>query len=293
MTTILREPVIKADAWRPLFTPHKTGCYVNDHTVFQDHAGRWHVIGITKATPDIEPDMERYFCHGSGKSLAKGGFEEHDKICDFGTRAWAPTVAHNGERYVMLYGPDLMRAAVSDELTHWRLTPCSVSGCPIDGNIRDQMIFRLDDDTWLMYSTSLRQGCGMISVFVSEDLLNWRFVRYALKTTPTAPTRPPWGATESPFVFYLEGYYYLSITYCSEVEDYNNTLIFRSVNPFDFGIYTGDESEPFARLHAHAPEYIFDSEADQWYITSCGWPNERFHPVIPGSVAITELNWAE
>ena len=42
-------PYLAGNGWRALFTPVKTGCYVNDHCVIQDHAGRWHVFGITKA----------------------------------------------------------------------------------------------------------------------------------------------------------------------------------------------------------------------------------------------------
>jgi hypothetical protein len=28
-------------------------------------------------------------------------------------------------------------------------------------------------------------------------------------------------------------------------------------------------------------------------VTTCGWPGDTFQPAIPGSVAITELAWAE
>jgi hypothetical protein len=69
-------------------------------------------------------------------------------------------------------------------------------------------------------------------------------------------------------------------------------LLFRSTNPFDFGSYTGqDEREVAARLYAHAPEYLQDPDTGRWWITSCGWPGDPFQPVIPGSVAIRELDW--
>jgi hypothetical protein len=54
-------------------------------------------------TPGMNADAERYFCHGSGASLAAGGFTEHWKVCDFGYRAWAPSVVFAGQRYVMLF----------------------------------------------------------------------------------------------------------------------------------------------------------------------------------------------
>jgi beta-fructofuranosidase len=291
-------PRLAGPGWRALFTPARTGVYVNDHCVVRAHDGRWHVFGITKDTPAIAPHQERWFCHGSGPSLAEGGFSEHGRACDFGARAWAPTVAFDGQRWVMIYGPDLLRAAVCDDprLESWHEVQCSLGGGPIQAVMRDQMIFRLDDDTWLMYATGKRGRAGAISVCVSEDLLHWRFVRFALRTTERAPKQPPWVATESPFVFEREGEYWLSLTYTSSgagPADYHETVLFRSRNPFDFGVWDGDAGSAAARLEAHAPEYLRDPDTGRWYVTSAGWPGERFGTVIPGSVAIRELDWVD
>lgn len=293
------KPVLAGSGWRPLFTPRQSGVYVNDHCVVRAPDGRWHVFGITKATPDVDPQQERWFCHGSGTSLAEGGFAEHNRVCDFGVRAWAPSIAFDGERWIMLYGPDLLRAAVCDDarLDHWRETPCTLTGAPIQAVLRDGMIFRLDDDSWLLYATGKRGRAGAVSVCVSENLVDWRFVRFALRTSEAAPSNPPWAATESPFVFRHEGSYWLSITYTTSFggpAEYHNTLLFRSHDPFDFGTYTGDDAnEVAARLHAHAPEYLRDPDTDRWYVTSCGWPHPHCGTVIPGSVAIRELAWEE
>ena len=290
-------PRLAGTGWRPLFTPRRTGCYVNDHCVVRAHDARWHVFGITKATPDLDPHQERWFCHGAGASLAKGEFEERGRVCDFGTRAWAPSLAFDGARWIMLYGPDLLRAAVSDDerLDAWVEVPCSLTGAPLQGYLRDGMIFRLDADTWLLYATGKRGREGAVSVFVSENLLDWRFVRFALRTTPSAPLQPPWGSTESPFVFVHDGHYLLSITYTKSFggpAEYHQTLLFRSTNPFDFGVYSGDdEREVFAKLPAHAAEFLQDPESGRWYVTSAGWPGELFGTVIPGSVAIRELDF--
>jgi beta-fructofuranosidase len=291
-----RIPRLGGSGWRPLFTPSKHGVYVNDHCVIRAHDGRWHVFGITKLTPDINPQAERWFCHGVGASLAGGEFRERGRVCDFGHRAWAPAVAFDGERWVMIYGPDVLRAAVSDDpgLDHWTETPCTLTGAPAGAVNRDGMIFRLDDDTWLLYATGKRGRESAVAVCVSENLLDWRFVRFALRTTPDAPKQPAWAATESPFVFAHDGVYWLSVTYTASTEGpdgYHETLLFRSDNPFDFGTYSGDESEVAARIEAHAPEYLVDPDSRQWYVTSCGWPGEPFGTVIPGSVAIRELEW--
>jgi beta-fructofuranosidase len=291
-------PKLAGTGWRPLFTPIRSGVYVNDHCVVQAKDGRWHVFGITKATPEIDPHQERWFCHGSGASLAAGGFEEHGRICDFGTRAWAPSVACDGERWVMLYGPDRLRAAVCDDarLDHWREAPCSLVGGPVEAVLRDGMIFRLDDDSWLLYATGKREHLGAVSVCVSENLLDWRFVRFALRTTPGARKQPPWAATESPFVFVHDGSYWLSITWTNSFggpAEYHETLLFRSADPFDFGVLDESEGAVAARLAAHAPEYLRDPDTGRWYVTSAGWPGAHFGTVIPGSVAIRELAWSE
>ena len=114
----------------------------------------------------------------------------------------------------------------------------------------------------------------------------------ALRTSGRAPLRPAWGATELPFAILYQGWYYLLITYTdSEAETYHNTLVFRSLNPFDFGEYTGDNELEVvvARLHAHAPEVVHDAEQGQWYLTTCGWRG-RGVP-IEGAVAIAPLVW--
>ena len=295
----MQKPVLGGDGWKPLFTPRKTGAYVNDHCVVRAPDGRWHVFGITKATPEVDPQNERWFCHGAGASVTAGDFTERGRVCDFGARAWAPAVAFDGTRAVLLYGPDRLRAAVSDDarLDDWHEVPCTLTGGPLGAVLRDGMIFRLDDDSWLLYSTGKRGPAGAVSVCVSENLLDWRFVRFALRTTESAPSNPPWAATESPFVFRHDGSYWLSVTYTTSFRgpaEYHNTLLFRSNDPFDFGTYTGDDAnEVAARLYAHAPEYLVDPESGRWYVTSCGWPGEPFQPVIPGSVAVRELDWVE
>ena len=95
-------------------------------------------------------------------------------------------------------------------------------------------------------------------------------------------------------MFAHDGSYWLSITWTDGFggpADYHETLLFRSSNPFDFGCFSGREDEPAARLWAHAPEYLRDPDTGQWYVTSAGWPHPHCGTVIPGSVAIRELEW--
>ena len=144
-----------------------------------------------------------------------------------------------------------------------------------------------------MYATGLDEdGGGAISLFVSHDLLTWSFVRFALRTTGDRALKPAWGATESPFVFRYEEWWYLSITYTDcRPENYHDTLIFRSLTPFDFGVFDADRPDDSVvqRLHAHAPEYLFDPISQSWFITTCGW--NGFGVPHEGAVSVATLGW--
>lgn len=283
-----------SSGWHVLYKPEKTGCYINDHTIIKAKDGDWHLVGITKATKEIDADNERYFSYGRGSRLALDTpFEEMRKVCDYGATAWAPCIIEHNNHYHMYYGPSPTRYAVSPDMSHWMLNPVNLAGAPDCSCHRDHMVIKVSDDTWLMYVTGIDDKTnGVISVLESKDLINWRFVQFALRTTETTPFRCPWGQMESPFVMYYEGWYYLSVT-CTSADpaSYHNTLLFRSKDPYDFGEYTeGNEKETvIQKLHAHAPEYLFNKESDKWFITTCGWyekgiPNE-------GCVSIAELEW--
>jgi beta-fructofuranosidase len=222
---------------------------------------------------------------------------EQRSVIDNGTRAWAPgAIAHAG-RVWMYYGPSPTMLACSIDGNHWMGHPVTLVGTPPDAAHRDHMIFKLDDSTWLMYAVGVGPGGfgahGCVSVHVSNDLQSWRFVGYALRGSDDALLRPAWGAIESPFVVKLGDWFHLFITYtdCSK-ETYQQTLVFRSMNPFDFGMMTGHADDPrvIARLTIHAGEVIQD-DAGQWHITTSGWLNHG----LPhdGCVSIAPLKWVE
>lgn len=286
-------PRIASD-WQLLYKPEKTGCYVNDHSLIKaHHDGKWHIFGITRDQPEAMPDHERYFTHGAGEKLIlPQGLQEINIVCDNGVRAWAPSVVSDGKRYFMHYGPSPMRMATSDEMTHWMENPTYLRNAPFDACHRDSMVLRVAPDRWLMYATGIKDRFGVISVFESSDLVTWDFIRYALVTKGNAPLNPPWGATESPYVVHYDNAWYLFMTYTNcAMENYHNTLVFRSDDPTNFGVYTGDNEDEVvvAKLHAHAPEVVQDDDG-KWYITTCGWRGKN--TPIEGGVAIAELVWA-
>ncbi len=282
------KPHLSGD-WKPLFIPSKYGRYVNDHTIVQCLEGHWHLFGITSHanTGDDNAEMERYFVYANTESLDQP-MQEIKKVCDNGVRAWAPGVIEHDRRYYMYYGPSPTRFATSDELTHWMENEICFHQSPLDAAHRDHFVLKVSENRWLMYATGIHKRCGVISVFESDNLVVWKFIRYALLTTPETPHATPWGSTESPYVVYLEGHYYLFITHTNcGTENYHNTLVFLSTDPTNFGTYSGKDEEVHAKLFAHAPEIL--KKGDQWFITTCGWRGKN--TPVEGGVAITELSW--
>ncbi|CAM4254617.1 beta-fructofuranosidase [Paenibacillus endophyticus] len=284
---------VQEGPWQLLFQPQMTGNYVNDHSLVAAADGSWHLFGITSLLEGINPEHERYFVHGWGSTLL-GGLTNEAKTMDHGTRAWAPGVIGHGGRYFMLYGPSPTKLAVSSDLHHWMNHEPELVGEPLEACHRDHMVMQLNEETWLMYAVGVKEGRGCVSVFVSNNMIQWRFVQYALVTEQSAPLRPAWGAVESPFAFKHEGYYYLFITYtdCSK-DNYNDTVVFRSSNPYDFGSYDGAGGglKMITRLFGHGSEVILNQGDGHWYMTTCGWrgmgtPHE-------GAVSIARLAWKE
>ncbi len=279
-------PYLKSD-YQTLFTPERYGNYVNDHTLFYGDDGLWHFIGITGF--DSCPVTERYFVRADGETLGSP-LHESTKLIDRGTLAWSPCVIRHDGFYYMYYGPSPTAMAVSPELNEWFNYNIRIENEPPMAVHRDHFVLEIEPGHWLMYASGILDKRGCISLLESDNLINWRFVGYALTSDVCAPLTPPWGAFESPYVVKKDAFYYLFVTYtdCSD-ETYNDTLVFASDNPRRFGSYTGgmDGTQPITKLYAHAPEIV--SECDNWFITTCGW-NGKPNP-NPGSVSIAELGW--
>lgn len=278
-------------AYKPLFAPQKYGNYVNDHSLIRAADGFWHLFGITGFASD--PNQERYFVHARAERLwQEEGMDELGKVIDNGGKAWAPCVVGQQDKYYMLYGPSPTKLAVSVDLAEWMVYPPKMRGEPPLGAHRDHMAIKINADTWVMYLSGIRNGYSCISCFVSNDLVEWRFVQYALTSSGNAPLNPAWGAFESPYVVRYGDLYYLFTTYTNcDNANYHDTLVFASPNPYDFGDYTGDNHAEtvVAKLHAHAGEVLYDPDTDGWYITSAGWRDKNVP--IEGAVAIARLEW--
>ena len=276
-----------ASEWEILFKPEKEGDYVNDHSIIKTIDGKWHLFGITSFGGGSY--NERYFVHAVGQNL-HSCMQESGRVIDRGTLAWAPGVINKDEDYYMFYGPSPTQLAVSFDMYEWYNYPVVLKKEPPMAAHRDHFVIKIGKNKYLMYVVGTHNKKGAVSVFISSDLLKWRFEGFALTSGKDAPLTPPWGAMESPYVIEKNGLYYLFLTYtdCSK-ENYNDTLVFVSKNPKRFGEYNGGKggAQPIAKLHAHAPEIL--QEDGEYYITTCGWNGQDIPH--PGCVSIARLRW--
>ncbi|MBQ4585233.1 MAG: family 43 glycosylhydrolase [Clostridia bacterium] len=285
----MKIPYISSE-WKELLKPHESGNYINDHTIFKAHDGNWHLFGISSFLGGAT--NERWFAHGVTPSLDTPMREMRREI-DRGTLAWAPCVIRTEEDYYyMFYGPSPTSLSVSFDLYEWYNHTITLKNEPLFGAHRDHFVLTLDDGSYLMYVAGTKDKRSCISLFHSQNLIEWEFEGYAMTSGEDAPLNPAWGAMESPYVIQIDGLYYLFVTYTdSAKENYHNTLVFVSSNPHNFGIYNGGNGGaiPITTLHAHAPEIVLDD--GQYYITTCGWLD--YDTPISGAVAIAKLDFKE
>lgn len=233
-----------------------------------------------------------------------------------GILCWAPHVIYHDGLYHMFYFSVLtgkwdMEYATSSDLVNWKdrtpeLTlsvPDSYEGLIYeDGNIaqtRDPMVLKYGD-VWLMYTTSMwLDGSvkrGAVAVYQSSDLKSWEFKGFALRNLDGAPIAD-YSTCESPFVIHKDGRFILSVTITvSDHTTYHDTIIFVSDDPYNFGTYSGATSlgtsrHYVGRISAHCPEYIYDEDADKWYVTTAGWSDLVKHEGAKGGVGIAEIEW--
>jgi beta-fructofuranosidase len=296
-------PIISGE-WQYLFRPEKAGSYLNDHCLFQDAHGNWRIMGISSHSRG-DYKKEKRFAIGVGTNFPpKEAFVEDSPTIEGDHLAWAPYVIHDGERYHLFWSPHKLYHATSEDGIHWG-DETVVMEKPFHKFFRDGMIFKVAPGQWLMFATGRGKWFSRIDIYQSFDLLHWQYIRPALTGWWGSERNFVTGSMESPFLIQRNGRFYLSITYNNETfflgavllqfqvylnrKAYNNTLIFHSTSPYDFGRYRGKDASqgPVARLDCHAPVYINNDGA--WYVTTCGWPFAA--TLTKGEAAFARLNW--
>lgn len=245
--------------------------YINDHCVIKGEDG-WHLFGITHAEP-CAPLDEKCCAHAVGTSLSDTEWKKqpYPIITDKSNgeaHFWAPhVIRHDGLYYMYwcagsLVGSDKYQImmATSEDLYNWKrldINPIIVDGF----DARDPMVLRVGEQ-WVLYYTATSEPTGgnhVVCCVTSDDLIHWSGKRVVF-TDPSTGTFG--GPTESPFIVFEQGKYYLFI---GPRGDYNRTEIFESDDPFSFST-----ENCVGELPAHAAEVIVD-ENGNYYTTRAGW----------------------
>jgi hypothetical protein len=295
-----------AGLWQSLFKPQKSGNYINDNTVYQDAQGKWRLIGITSKT-EGDFNAEKYFATAvSADFPPAGGMTETDPIADFGQLAWAPDVIEANGSYHLFWSPHELHQMDSKDGIAWENHVVTMPA-PYHKFFRDAMVMQVAPNQWLLYSTARGAYFSEVDIYQSFDLTEWQYIGAALESSWGSERNSPLGSMESPFVIETQGHYYLSLTYNNDSffwpgilltfkvwpnpDSYNDTLIFHSDNPYDFGVYRGRGNSPtlLTQLTTHAPEYIYNPQTKAWYITTAGWP--WVSTLTHGEVAVVPLEW--
>ena len=293
-------------SWQVLFRPQVHGYYINDHAVYRDINGEWRLAGITHKS-DGNYNEEKYFAVGTSLEFPPDkGMTEEKPVADFGELAWAPHVISENDTYYMFWSPHKLYRMVSTDGINWGQRE-TVLDAPYHKFFRDAMVFEAADGQWLLYTTARDGFFSQVDVYQSFDLLHWQYIDTALQSACGSERNSPFASTESPFVMQYRGRYYLSLTYNNDTffwnglllplkiwpdrPSYNDTLVFQSDNPYDFGVYAGTGNSPsmVASLETHGPEYIYLPDEDRWYITTAGWP--WISSLTAGEAAVAPLEW--
>ena len=299
----LEIPVIDGE-WQYLFKPSEAGKYLNDHCLYKDSHGNWRIMGITSHSKG-DYQLEHQFAVGVGRSFPPKEIFHEDKPTPMSVSlAWAPFVVKEENEYHLFWSPHQLHHSTSKDGVTWAKDEI-VMEKPFHKFFRDGMIVKIARGQWLMYASGRGRWFSRIDLYQSFDLVHWQYIRPALSSTWGSEKNFVTGSMESAFLFQHNDQYYLSITYNNESfflsaiflqikvffnrKDYNNTLIFRSRSPYDFGVYRGKKRTDSlaSKLTCHAPVYV--NLEGEWFITTCGWPFAA--TLTDGEAAYAKLKW--
>lgn len=259
--------------WKQIFTPSKNSKYVNDHTIFVDKSGKYRLLG-TASSKNYTFFRERFFIEAVSDKI-DGKYLEDNISFQFDPHPGvkiAPFVIFSepDKKFHLFFGPGKISHYISDDGRAWKYFGVAIK--TIWPLTRDPFVLK-HNNKFIMYLTGSN---NRIITYESADLNKWKYIGSALKLGRGAPASPN-SACESSTVIYKNDKFYLFTTIVPALigtkQHYNNTLIFESNDPFNFGSYhgvLGHNSSLVGSLEAHAPEIIVAN--NKIFYTTCGWP---------------------
>jgi hypothetical protein len=267
-----------------------------DHAIWQADDGKWRVWACVRGTRIgrllygwESTDLESPNWTPSGITMrAEKIYGE--SINDWFGEEWiqAPYVIKHEHLYYMFYGghntelgeSQICLATSTDGVTFERYQDArGYSRLFVGpGEARDPMVLRIGDE-WVCYycghDPGRRRPCKVYTR-TSKDLIHWSETYSEASWGGVSSGLGPW-STECPFTIYLDGYYYHFRT--SEYHSPARTHVFRSTDPFNFGLNT--DAKWVATLRVAAPELV--QFGDQTYISSV--------EDLKGGIQLFRLKW--
>jgi len=275
-----------------------------DHHLFRGPDGAFHLWGCIRNTV-----VGRVLYHWETDDIETAPWRETGEVirCDFdagecikdrGGKEWlqSPYFVHVDGTYYMFYGghssglredgsvipddtPEDTRTSVtacqiclmtSSDGRSWERHRGATGSSRLfmgPGAVRDPCVIRVGDE-WVCYYAGFSNEDLMQHAFyarTSKDLVTWSEYKMIHQDLSLASTR--W-ATECPHVVFRDGYYYLFRT-----ENYyeKKTHVFRSADPFDFGI--GDASDKYVGIFPAAAVEVYEIDGQE-YVTSSHDPRQ-------------------
>lgn len=259
--------------WKEIFSTNEKVRYINDHTIFQDADGEYHLLGTTSGDKKYNVLRERKFIEAISNRF-DGRYQKHKFVFDKSphrTLKISPYVFYDeaGRTYHLFFGPGKIYHYTSLDGKDWSYRHVAINS--VWPFLRDPSIFE-HNGKYLMYLTGSN---NRIVVYESQNLDDWKFASTALKLKFGSP-RSPNSACESPTVIQIHTKYYLFTTIVPSLigtkKNYNSTYIFESDDPTKFGTFSGHKSAKsnlVGKIEAHAPEVFLKD--DKVFYTSCGW----------------------
>lgn len=260
--------------WKLIFAPQKHSKYINDHTIFQDKSGCFHLLGTANNKRYIF-FRERYFVEAISDEL-DGRYQEEKIIFKSDPHPGikiSPFVifSEQDNKFHLFFGPGIIHHYTSDDGTVWKNEAIAIRA--IWPFTRDPFIMK-HDKKYIMFLTV---SSNKIAAYESSDLRSWKYIKDVFRLGKGSP-RSLNSSCESPSVIKHGDYFYLFTTIVPALrgcrENYNNTFVFRSKNILEFGAFAPDgenKSDLVGQLDAHAPEVFTQNE--EIFYTSCGWSN--------------------
>ncbi|MFC1652958.1 family 43 glycosylhydrolase [Planctomycetota bacterium] len=253
----------------------------NDHAILKGQDGRWHALGITHPAVDGPPwhEGENLSFHAVSppgllqEVLNPQGWRDLPKVLPPRDRPGeklqhhAPSIVRKDGLYYMIYGPNPIRYAVSEDLANW--TPKGPLFVQEHGG-RDPSLFH-NDDHYIILLTSQKS----VVARTSKDLLTWS----EATTIYTLPPGETGGPESASLVRLGDTFYLFWCRWDAKIDDpyQYRTMVFASDDPMNF-----KKRDPVVELKGHAPE-IFADERGNWYMSSVEWPHR--------GVSIAPLVW--